>query len=635
MKGSEHVSEFGRHKGYMEPKYKGSFTQSLYVTMRDGVKIAVDVVLPKNLPSDVKIPTLMIQTRYWRAVEMRVPFKWFQKPDDFLLFLTCYGYAVVLVDVRGTGASYGTRPHPWTKDEIMDGSEIANWIVAQPWSNGKVGAIGTSYLGATAELLATTDNPAVKAVIPRFSQFDLYNDIPFPGGVFNAAFVKHWAHLGHVLDQNDAKEMVAYMSRLLNEVEASFIEGELPKGFRLLRNARALKMGQLAVGGVKSVDSDKRRHQLKRAVQAHAMNGNVYELAQGYDYRDDVRMIGSKGFSIDDLSIHHYKEEIEHSNVAIYTWGSWFDSATADGVIKRFLTYTNPMKAVIGPWNHGARYHASPYKPRGTPVDPSETSQWFECLRFFDHYLKGFNNDVMSERVLIYYTLSEEKWKATKVWPPAGSTIQRLYFSADNTLSQNLPKTKSGADTYTIDFDATTGKANRWHTLLGFAVVYPDRAEQDSRLITYTSPPLAQNTEITGYPIVTLYVTSTEADGAFFVYLEDVDKNGRVIYITEGQLRAIHRKVCTDPPPYKLSVPYHTFKKKDAMPLVPGQIAELTFGLLPTSVLISKGHRIRIAIAGHDKDTFARIPAEGTPEITIARNKRHASFVDLPVAQRS
>lgn len=634
MTRSQDVVEFGEYGDRREPEYKGFLTQSLYLTMRDGVKIAIDVVLPKNLPFTAKIPALMIQTRYWRASEMRVPFKWFQKPDQFLLFFTRYGYAVILVDVRGTGASFGTRPYPWTKDEIMDGSEIADWIVSQPWSNGKIGGIGISYVGATAELLATTNNPAVKAVIPKFSQFDCYTDIPFPGGLFNEWFIKQWARMNQLLDENNAKGMIAHISQLLYEAETSFA-GQLPKDFRLLKNARALKMGRLAVKGVKPVHSDKSRRQLKEAIQAHALNGNVYELAQGYDHRDDIRMIGSKGFCIDDLSIHFFREDIERSKAALYTWGSWFDSATAAGVIRRFLTYNNPLKAVIGPWSHGARFHASPYKPCNTPVDPSETAQWLECLRFFDYYLKDIDNEATSEKVLVYYTLGEEKWKTTKVWPPANSTTQRCYFAKDNTLSQAAPKTKSGADTYRVDFEATTGKANRWHTLLGFAVVYPDRAEQDRRLLTYTSPPLTEDIEITGHPIVTLYVTSTATDGAFFVYLEDVDEKGKVIYITEGQLRAIHRKVSADRPPYNLLVPYHTFKKKDAMPLVPDEVAELTFGLLPTSLLFRKGHRIRVAIAGHDKDTFARMPPEGTPVITVARNKQHASFIDLPVVQRS
>ncbi len=629
------MSEFGKYEGCKELKYKGLTTQSLYVTMRDGVKIAIDVVLPKNLPPDAKIPAIMIQTRYWRATEIRAPFKWFQKPVEALRFFTSDGYAIVLVDVRGTGASFGTRPYPWSRDEITDGSEIVDWIVAQPWSNGKVGAIGTSYVGATAELVAVNNHPAVKVVIPRFSQFDVYTDLSFPGGVFHTWLVKNWAYLNRQLDENNAKEMLAHMNQLLDEAEASFTRGQLPKGFRLLKNARALKRGRLMVKGVKPVDSDRGRRLLKEAIREHTMNGDVYKLAQGYNYRDDVRMVDDIEYTIDDFSVHSFGKDIEHSHVAIYAWGSWLDAGTADGVIRRFLTLSNPQRAVIGPWSHGAAYHVSPYMPPDTPVDPSEISQLLECLRFFDYYLKGIDNGAMRERILVYYTLGEEKWKTTNVWPPAGSTTQRWYLAAENTLSQSAPKMKSGEDTYTVDFEATTGKTNRWHTQFGgTAVVYPDRAEEDHRLLTYTSPPLPEDTEITGYPVVTLYVTSKATDGAFFVYLEDVEETGKVTYITEGQLRAIHRKVSTDPPPYSLLVPYHSFKRKDAMPLVPGEVAELTFGLLPTSVLIKKGHRIRIAIAGHDKDTFARIPAEGTPVITVARNKLHASFVDLSVVQR-
>jgi len=599
--------------------------------MRDGVKIAIDVVLPKNMPHDAKIPTLLIQTRYWRLNDIRFPFKRFQAIVEFLRVFTSYGYALVLVDVRGTGASFGTWPHPWSKDEIMDGSEIADWIVAQPWSNGKVGAIGTSYLGATAELLAVPNNPAVKAVVPRFSPaFDVYTDIAFPGGIFNAWFIKQWGYLDRLKDENKVKEMFSHFNRLMDEVKASLVGVRLPKTFS--QDAFALKLGRLLVKGVKPVDSDKHRSLLKEAIREHTMNGDAYELAQGYNYRDDTRTVATKEFSIDDFSVHSFKEDIERSKVAIYVWGSWFDAGTADGVIRRFLTFSNPQRAVIGPWNHGGRYHASPYLSPDTPTDPSEVSQWLECIHFFDYYLKGIDNSTMSEKVLIYYTLGEEKWKMTNIWPLAGTKTQRWYFVENNTLSQTPPKTKSGADKYTVDFEATTGRTNRWNEL-GFIILYPDRAKEDRRLLTYTSTPLAKDTEITGYPIVTLYITSTTTDGAFFVYLEDVDETGKVIYITEGMLRAIHRKVSTDPPPYNQLVPYHSFKKKDAMPLVPGELTELTFGLLPTSVYIKKDHRIRIAIAGHDKDTFTRIPAEETPVITVARNKFQASFVDLPVIQ--
>jgi putative CocE/NonD family hydrolase len=128
-------------------------------------------------------------------------------------------------------------------------------------------------------------------------------------------------------------------------------------------------------------------------------------------------------------------------------------------------------------------------------------------------------------------------------------------------------------------------------------------------------------------------VVSTEPDGVLYVYLEDVHENGRVTYVTEGQLRVIHRKVSADTAPYQLQVPYHTFKKADAMPLIPGEVAEITFGLNPTSVLIKEGHRIRVSIAGHDEGTFPRIPAEGTPILTVARNRVHPSCIDLPIVK--
>ena len=259
-------------------------------------------------------------------------------------------------------------------------------------------------------------------------------------------------------------------------------------------------------------------------------------------------------------------------------------------------------------------------------------------LRFVDAHLKDAGNGAPIEQALHYYTMGEETWKRTPVWPPEGTTVQRWYLAGSQRLSQTKPDAENGADSYVVDFEATTGEYNRWWemgVIEDKTVVYGDRAEADQRLLTYTSRPLSKDTEITGYPIVTLYVTSTAEDGAFHVYLEDVDEEGHVIYVTEGQLRAVHRKVSADPAPYNLQVPYHSFQRADMMPLVPGEVAELTFGLLPTSVLVKKGHRIRVAIAGHDEGTFARIPKASTPTITIAANRLHASCVDLPIAPRT
>jgi putative CocE/NonD family hydrolase len=559
-----------RYPGYVEPRFKTLTSRSFYLTMRDGVKIAVTLVLPKELPAGEKIPAILNMTRYWRASQGAEPTPFFPS----------HGYATVFVDARGTGASFGVWKAPFTQDEIKDYSEVVNWIVAQPWSNGKVGAMGNSYEGNTSLWLAATKNPAVKAVIPRHYEFDLFNETPYPGGVLTDWMVKTWNEGNRQLDTNP---------------------------------------------GVKLVDDDTDQKLYKEAMSRRPENLDVYAAALKTDFRDDHAF----GFTLDDLSLHSYRTQIEESGAAINNWGGWFDACTPDAMIKTFLTLKNYQRAVVGPWNHGGGQNASPYQ---TP-ESQRVMQGYEWLRFFDHYLKGIDTGLDSERLFYYFTVGEEKWKVTRTWPVAGTRMTRWYFGESNSLSTSIP-TMSGEDRYQVNFEATTGEKNRWHTQVGGPVVYLDRGEEDKKLLTYTSAPLESDVEITGYPVVSLFLISTHTDGAFFVYLEDVDENGKVTYLTEGELRAIHRRVSHDVSPLKILVPYHSFKRRDALPLVPGEGAELTFGLQPISVLVRKGHRVRVALAGHDKGTFARIPATGNPTIAIQRKKDAWSSIELPIVKR-
>ena len=560
-----------RYKGYVEPQFKELVQRSFYLPMRDGVKIAVQLVLPKDLPADKKIPAIMTMTRYWRA----------KQEDSPNPFYPSHGYATVFVDARGTGASYGVWKAPFSQGEVKDYNEVVNWIVAQPWSNGKVGAIGNSYTGNTALWLAATMNPAVKAVVPRHYEFDLYAETPYPGGILTDWMVKTWNEGNRQLD---------------------------------------------TYPGVRLVDEDADQKLYKEATKQRAENINVYDAALRTTFRDDRTF----GVSLDELSLHSYSAAIEKSNVAINNWGGWFDASTADAIIKSFLTLKNYQRAVIGPWNHGATQNASPYQPDTV----LRVMQSREHMRFFDHHLKGIDTGLDKQKLLFYFTVGEARWKVTDRWPIAGTTTASWYFNENNSLSTKRPTANAAEDRYTINFDATTGAKNRWHTQVGGEVNYPDRAEEDKKLLTYTSAPLEADIEITGHPVVSLFVTSTHTDGAFFVYLEVIDENGKVTYITEGALRALHRRVSNNPSPTKLPVPYHSFLKKDAMPLKPGEVAELRFSLQPISVLIKKGHRLRVAIAGHDKDTFARIPTEGTPTISIQRNSRALSRIELPIIKR-
>jgi putative CocE/NonD family hydrolase len=153
---------------------------SQYVFMQDGCRLAVDAYVPQ--PPDAgpaqTFPTIVFFTPYYRRFKLRPAGSGEVNPNTgkFRDFFVPRGYAVVVVDVRGTGASFGTRDSFRSPREREDSREIVDWIVAQPWSNGVIGATGISYVGAASDFLASTGHPSVKAIAPISAVWDTYAD---------------------------------------------------------------------------------------------------------------------------------------------------------------------------------------------------------------------------------------------------------------------------------------------------------------------------------------------------------------------------------------------------------------------------------------------------------------------------
>ena len=589
-------------------KYRGMECSSRYLTMRDGTKIAVDLFLPKGHEQGKRLPTLVRQTRYGRSYELQPLLRlfWGSRPYAPGLirkvpeFFVSQGYAWVEVDVRGTGASYGTRPYPFFPEEIRDGYEIVEWIVNQPWSNGRVGTVGASYAGVAAGLLLVNNHPAVKACAPRFSAFDLYADQTFPGGIQLVWFTETWGRLNQAMDHNAPHEFFGWEVKLY-------------------------------VKGIRPVDGDRNRVMLKEAVKDHVGNVDIRRHARSITFRDDPLPFHPDK-NMDSFSPHARIEEMKESGTAIYNYSGWFDGACANSAIKRYLGVENPgSRLILGPWAHGGWRNHSPFGKNGK----SRFDHHRELLRFFDFHLKGKKNGIHGTDPVRYFTMGEERWKAASSWPPPGGTRLPYYLHQGNRLSLDTPENDTGSDAYEVDYTAGTGPCSRWKILMGtkpFAP-YADRNLQDAKLLCYTSSPIEEDMEVTGHPVVTLFVSTMATDGIFFVYLEDVDPDGHVGYVTDGQLRAIHRKESPTGRPSGLSVPYHTFTKKDALPLVPGEVARLSIELLPTSYLFKKGHSVRVALAGADKDYFSAFPQD-PPCLRFFRNRNHLSRINLPVMPR-
>ncbi|MEX2589339.1 MAG: CocE/NonD family hydrolase, partial [Chitinophagales bacterium] len=583
-------------------EYKGIDYHTYYITMRDSVKIAVDLYLPKKLEADKKIPAIMHQTRYWRRPQLRWPFSMFTKgligrQGKIIKDIVAQGYAVVNVDSRGSGASFGNRAYPWTMDEIKDGAEIVDWIIEQEWSSGKVGAIGASYSGTTAEFLTINQHPAVEAVILLYSLFDVYEDIAFPGGIFHEFFVKNWGAFNAKLDQS-----------------------KLPRGGFIAK---------LLVKGVARVKTDNKRKTFRNALEDHKENLQVSETSEGVEYRDQAPTSGVVSSS-DVFSPHNYTDKVDASGAAVYSYSGWMDGDYQHSCIKRHLTLSNPEnKLTLGPWEHGGKYNCSPYAPSEAGFNHTA-----EFLKFFDYHLKGMENGLYDEPKIHYYTVGEEKWKSSESWPPKTSNEIKFYFNEEQKLSESAPESEEAFDVYVADTTALTGDDSRWKSMIGMLKtphVYPDRKEQQEKLMIYHSEPLDEDLTISGHPIANLLISSDQPDGNFHVYLEEIAPDGKVRYITEGLLRGIHRKVSSpEDCPYKDAVPCHTYLQEDASLMEINSPEKLVIDLLPISYRVPKGHRLAVSLAAADKSHFA-VMHKAIAEWKIHRSNDLRSYIQIPV----
>ncbi len=586
----EQISKFGEYKGYSQEVYDSWVRRSLYLTMRDGVRLAADVVLPaKNREvAQEALPAIWSHNRYRRAT-IRNGVVRSTADSPLSQTLLKHGYVLVNVDVRGSGASFGSWDGIFTKEETKDAYEITEWIASQPWCDGNVGMAGGSYLGITQLMAASTHPPHLKAIFPVVALFDFY-PVQYPGGVFFDDFIRAWSFLIKFLDLQP---------------------------------------------GVVPVDEDEDELLLKQAIAEHSSNRALIDILTPLKFRDSKDDY-TGAFPYKEWHPAGFIKEISQSGIPMYLFCGWFDSFTRDG----FLMYRNfdvPKKIAMGAWSHS---------PRDPDIQKEELSILLtERHRWFDYWLKGVDNGIMDEPPIYYHVMNAHKdneWRSATKWPLEEERRIKYYFHEgpsqsvtsvnDGLLDVKLPEEPPGEDKHTVDYSTTTGKTTRWDNAVGGGFGYPDMTPNDRKALTYTTKPLDSDVEITGHPEVHLWISSTAEDGDFFAYLEEVDAEGVSHYISEGALKASHRAL-HDPPYDKLGLPYHRSYQEDVVELVPGERTELRFDLHPTSNVFNTGHRIRLTITCADKDNAATLELSPPPNVTVYRNREHPSYVILPVIE--
>lgn len=608
---------------------------SRLVRMRDGVALAIDVTMPADLAPGERIPTVVRPTRYHRASQVRGPFDamHFARPWDLWgvarnRFVDA-GYAWVDVDARGSGASRGTRPCPWSPDEVKDGKDLVDELVREPWSNGRVGALGISYDGTASEMLLVNGHEAVRAAAPMFSLFDVFRDVAFPGGIHLAWFTEAWATYNGLLDRDRFDLALARVvgliaqSNLAGAPLAPALRARLAQAAETTLPKAIAPVVRALVQGVRRVDGAS----LDEALADHLANANVHTFALRMTNRDDRGLspeLGPDG-TIDTFSPHTYATSIAASGAAIFGISGWFDGGYARAAIDRHALVRNEgSKLLVGAWTHaGKLFHAPFAAPKPAAFDFTS-----ELLAFFDEHLRPDHAraPIPAVRWASLGDGEEGTFREADAFPREARARAVFKLGAGGRLVEGAAAIAEDVVAYPVDRSVGAGFRSRWRGLLSLvAADIPDRVERDRRCLTFTTEPLATELDVVGVPRLVLTILPDSEDAHVFVYVSIVAPDGRVAYVTEGMLRALHRGEHDADRALPLA---RTFMSADARPLVPNERTELAIDLLPVALRAPSGSRLRISIAGTDKDHFTAPP----PDFRELRVVLGASRLHLPLA---
>jgi putative CocE/NonD family hydrolase len=311
-------------------------------------------------------------------------------------------------------------------------------------------------------------------------------------------------------------------------------------------------------------------------------------------------------------------EAIRDSGVAILQLGGWFDAAVA-GQIEGQRALGGRL--IMGPWVHGNR------PPRDAGFPAGEMDLTAVTLRFFDLHAKGIGAEA-DEPAILYYTINASagrEWRSADAWPSRPRTT--LHLADRGTLSP-LASSENVATALNPGgakwFDGNYGALARWYT--------GDFSSTDAGSLLHETVPMTHDAELTGTVTASLWVSSDREDANVFAMLQDVAPDGTTTYLTDGRIRASWRAEHDLPWPGE-DRSWHRGYASDIRPLVPGEPVMVKFDFFPTSYVVAKGHRLRLAIASGIGMTYDAPPlAEGQPVTVIVHTgPDYRSALALPL----
>ena len=574
-----------------QARYQVLANKDLMIAMRDGVKLATDIYRPARSGAAVegKFPVILERTPYGK-----------NRAAGVANYFTPRGYVVVLQDVR---ARYGSEGH-WRplRDDPNDGFDTAKWIGAQPWCDGGIGTVGTSYDGGAQHAMAIANAPFLKTMIP----VDAMSDIGRYGVRHNGAFELRWFNWVLTLGNSDATQSVpAAAARAASDPAAAAALADLVTHVREYVRGLPLRPGTTP---------------LKFAPDYEAW---LTEAMSHGDYDDFWKNHGSS--VVDHLA--------EYKDIPVFHTTGWYDSW---GSQVANLNYVELRKAkrslqrlIIGPWTHGGQTRSYAGQAQFT-ADAALDFDAFR-LRWFEHWLKGVDNGVDREPPVRIYVMGGGDahktlegrlfvgghWRDEREWPLARAENTSYYLHANGLLAADPPLADPPV-TYSFDprnpVPTLGGNVSSEGTLMfqGAADqrcrldfwLCPDSRPLSARndVLVFQTPPLERDMEVTGRLTVNLWAASDSRDTDFTAKLIDVYPPnadfpaGVDLNIGDSIVRARYRNG-----PGKAEL------------MTPGQPYEFTIEMYPTSLLFQRGHRIRLDISSSNFPRFDVNPNTGEP----------------------
>jgi len=567
------------------------------VAMRDGVTLYADIYRPDGAGP---YPTILQRTPYDKTTSLT---------NTMLdpIRAAKEGFAVVIQDTRGRHTSEGEFYA--FRDDINDGYDTVEWAAAQPWSNGKVGMYGASYVGATQWLAATSRPPHLVTIVPTVTASNYHDGWTYQGGAFELGFNMSWTLLQLTLAnfknvsgaQNVPRERRA---DLIHDVD------NMTEGFN-----------HLPTKDFPGLDSGLAKY--------------YYDWLAHPDFDDYWKK----------LCIEEHHSEID---VPALHFGGWYDIFLG-GTIRNYLgmkesganeTARNGQRLIIGPWAHGARGSTMAGRHYfGIMADPTATDVDGVHLRWFAHWLNDSKNGIIDEAPVKIFVMGDDVWRDEQEWPLARAVETKYYLHSggkanskhgDGALSVDSPQSEA-PDVFLYnpaDPVPTTGGALCCNPYFAANGAYDqNEVEERQDVLVYSTPPLAKDVEVTGPVTVTLWASTSATDTDFTAKLVDVCEEGCARNLTDGIIRARYRDSMSNP-----------------TLLEPGRAYCYEIDLWATSNVFKAGHQIRLEISSSNFPRFDRntntgnIIAEDTelrPALqTVFHDGQQASHVSLSIVPR-